>query len=158
MRFKTARNVFSRIYQNVIVNERKEVNFWILIFFILTFAAARLIVYFLPGVYLSVKEIHIHHFSYGIFILAIVGFLALNDVHHRKRRVYGSLYGVGLALAMDEFGIWISLNDNYWVRHSYDAALLTIAILALFVYFDNFWRLIFDTFFKRYQEETKKYN
>jgi hypothetical protein len=86
----------------------------------------------------------------------MVGFLALNDWHHRKRRSFGSMYGVGLALAMDEFAIWINLDDNYWVRHSYDAALITIALLLLLVYFDNFWRLIINTFFKKVSDEQRQ--
>jgi len=142
------------IYNKVIANEKDEVNFWILIAFIITFVLSRLTVYFTPWLYVTIGTTHIHHFSYGFFILAIVGLFALNDVHHKKRRSFGTMYGIGLALIMDEFGIWIHLDDNYWVRHSYDAILVTLAILLLLVYFDNFWRLLLKKFSSKQLDES----
>jgi hypothetical protein len=148
MKLRTIASLLHRIYRNVIVEEKKEVNFWILISFLFTFIASRLVVYFLPWLHLSINNTHIHHFSYGFFIMAIIGLLAMNDWHHRKRRIFGSLYGAGLALAMDEFAVWIHLDADYWVRHSYDAIVITATVLILLVYFDNFWQLIIRTFFK----------
>ena len=140
--------IFKVVYKKVIANQKDEVNFWILMFFIFTFTLSRITIYYLPSLYIHVRHVHIHHFAYGILILAVVGLLALNDLHRKKIRTMGAFYGIGLALAMDEFGMWIRLDDNYWLRHSYDAIFVTTAILILLVYFENFWRKIFHIIFR----------
>ncbi len=40
------------------------------------------------------------------------------------------LYGVGLALVCDEFGMWVRLRAQYWERLSYDAVAVVTGILA----------------------------
>jgi len=34
------------------------------------------------------------------------------------------VYGVGLALTFDEFGMWVHLGGPYWQRASFDAVVL----------------------------------
>jgi hypothetical protein len=41
------------------------------------------------------------------------------------------VYGVGLALTFDEFGMWIHLGGPYWQRASYDAVVVVASVLAL---------------------------
>lgn len=44
------------------------------------------------------------------------------------------LYGVGAALTLDEFALWLNLEDVYWQRQgraSIDAVLLFGALLAI---------------------------
>jgi hypothetical protein len=141
-------SIICTVYTRIISNQKDEVNFWVLIFFILTFSTSRFVVYFFPDLYLNVRHVHIHHYAYGVLILAVVGLLALNDLHKRFCRTYGALYGIGLGLAMDEFGMWIHLRDDYWLRHSYDAIFVTGAFLILIVYFDQFWIRLFKRIFR----------
>lgn len=125
-----------------IVIRTQNVNFWILISFLPTFVGARLIVYHFPELFLEVKGVHIHHLTYGIFLLAIAGILSLNLYSWRWKITSAIIYGIGLALAFDEFGMWIHLEDNYWVRQSYDAIIILVAILFNAVYLSFFWRRV----------------
>lgn len=111
--------------------------------FLVTFLIARLFVYLilghlLPNFFLVVRGVHIHHFTYGVFILAIVGLYALlirPDVHTRMFRTITMAYGIGLALTFDEFGMWIRLKDDYWVRQSYDAVIIVTLVLINLAYY-----------------------
>lgn len=40
-------------------------------------------------------------------------------------------YGVGLALALDEFGMWLHFGGSFWQRVSYDAITIVGNILLL---------------------------
>ena len=106
--------------------------------FLLTFIAARLLVILImarkiPDLFLHVGGTHVHHLNYGIFLLAGVGgFLLFRPQGHR--RLLAMLYGIGLALTFDEFGIWLRLGGSYWQRASWDAVCVIAAGLALFAY------------------------
>lgn len=111
--------------------------------FLVTFAVARLFVYLvlghlLPNFFLTIRGVHIHHFTYGVFILAGVGLFALlrrPDVATRLYHAMTMIYGIGLGLTFDEFGMWIRLKDDYWVRQSYDAIIIvTLVLLNLAFY------------------------
>jgi hypothetical protein len=137
-------------------HNRKVISIVLSSFFI-TFFVARLYVYLVlehlaPNLFLVVRGVHIHHFTYGFFILAVTGFYLLI-----KRPEFGSrafawaalAYGVGLALAVDEFGMWVRLKDGYWVRQSYDAVVVVALLLinlaywkSLLVWFKEFGQLL----------------
>src|SRR5689334_2210245 len=103
--------------------------------FVLTFMLARIIVLLImtrrmPDLFLYVGQTHVHHLNYGIFMLAAVGgWLLFTPARTARARMIATLlYGVGLALTFDEFGMWLHLDQAYWQRSSYDAV---IAIAAL---------------------------
>src|SRR6266550_3583682 len=41
------------------------------------------------------------------------------------------IYGIGLGLTFDEFGMWLHLNGDYWQRASFDAIVVLAATLCL---------------------------
>ena len=45
--------------------------------------------------------------------------------------VAAAVYGVGLALTFDEFGLWVHLGGSYWQRASFDAVVVIGALLTL---------------------------
>jgi hypothetical protein len=105
--------------------------------FIITFALARSVaVLMLLGrmsdIYLHFGGTHVHHLNYGIFILSglCAYFIFLNPDPRAIARA-AALYGIGLALTFDEFGMWLHLDDAYWQRASFDAMVLIAAILGL---------------------------
>lgn len=99
----------------------------ILVSFLFTFIAARLLVFLImarliPDLYLYVGDVHVHHLNHGIFLLAGVGaWLLLVPAGKRARSIIAGVYGVGLALTFDEFGMWLHLGGSYWQRASWDA-------------------------------------
>lgn len=119
----------------------KEIPFLILVSFLATFAISRLIAYLFPNLFLSINDTHIHHFAYGIILLALTNLVLLTQPRSRPTRLKMSLiYGFSLGLAFDEFLMWIQLEDNYWNRGIPDAITVITLILLNIVYFDDFWK------------------
>ena len=105
--------------------------------FLLTFIAARMLVIGimarrLPDLFLHLGGTHVHHLDYGIFLLAGVGaLLLLAGLSPPERLVVAWLYGVGLALTFDEFGMWLHLGGGYWQRASFDAMTVLVGLLVI---------------------------
>jgi hypothetical protein len=101
--------------------------------------AARIIVFLIlarriPDLYLYVGGTHVHHLNYGIFLLSGVGaYLLLARPANQSLRWISWLYGIGLALTFDEFGMWLHLGGSYWQRASFDAVVVIAAFLTLLV-------------------------
>jgi hypothetical protein len=117
--------------------------------FILTFAFLRGLTYGIRYHLLPVHNVvlhgglHIHHFVWGIFLLIIVGFLLLNLDQARWHPWLGIPFGIAAALVIDEFALWLNLEDVYWAaqgRISIDLAIIVGAILGLYYAADCFWK------------------
>jgi hypothetical protein len=108
----------------------------ILLVFLVTFVCSRVVVFLimarkLPDLFLYVGGTHVHHLNYGLLLLVAVGaWLLLRPP--QNFRWPAILYGVGLALTFDEFGMWLHLGGSYWQRASWDAVVVVAAVLALF--------------------------
>src|SRR5580692_9461482 len=83
---------------------------------------------------------HIHHMTFGIVSLLIVGYLwvlQLGTQEHpspRLSRITSFLFGAGAALTLDEFALWLNLEDDYWTskgRESIDAVVAFGSVLAM---------------------------
>ena len=78
---------------------------------------------------------------FGIIILLVVGYgwlcdigVGTDDSSVLLSRLMAILYGVGAALTLDEFALWLNLEDVYWApqgRASIDAVILFGALLAI---------------------------
>jgi len=140
--------MIKKIINIFIVSKRKDVSFIIFFTFIVTFLIARMLVHliminYLPEwLMLNINGVHIHHLTYGIILLSVAGFLALIDENRKHLYKISILYGIGLGLSFDEFGMWLHLEDNYWMRTSYDAIIVLCALFLNIIYFDFFWRKI----------------
>lgn len=132
MFFKTLQNPTSRQLIGIIISA-----------FLFTFSISRLYVYLVlghwaPNLFLTIKGVHIHHFTYGVVILGITGlYLILKrpEVNSRVFHLATWFYGIGLGLTFDEFGMWIRLEDDYWIRQSYDAVIIVILLLLNIAYY-----------------------
>ena len=107
----------------------------VLLSFMLTFVLARLVsilmtLHRMPNIYLHVRDTHVHHLNYGIFLLAGVGAYLLFSSGPAAPAA-AVIYGVGLGLTFDEFGMWLNLNGDYWQRASFDAIVVLAATLGL---------------------------
>lgn len=96
----------------------------------LTVAGARAFSIVLPRVHWEpVPGVHVHHYVYGIFILAIAGYLALIFKGNRATTWIALLYGLGIGLTFDEFGMWMNPPFVRGVRWNTNG--LTIVLFAL---------------------------
>ncbi|MGA7754850.1 MAG: hypothetical protein WCB05_18615 [Candidatus Sulfotelmatobacter sp.] len=113
--------------------------------FFLTFAGVRAVVYGVlhqipPFHFVQMEGRHIHHLVFGIIILLLVGYgwlcefgVGTDGSSIFVGRLMSILYGVGAALTLDEFALWLNLKDVYWSREgrsSFDAIILFGALLA----------------------------
>jgi hypothetical protein len=113
--------------------------------FLGAFAAARAVTHAIrdgvgPFGNISAGGRHIHHMTFGIVGLLGTGYAWLNEFGtgaadgRRASRITAVLYGVGSALTLDEFALWLNLEDDYWSkegRESIDAVVIFGSLLAL---------------------------
>jgi len=108
--------------------------------FILTFIASRVMVILImdqkvPDFFFHVGKTHVHHLNYGIFTLSGVGAYLLFRRPSGKHLTYATIvYGIGLGLTFDEFGMWVHLGGSYWQGTSLDAVVIIAAALGLIAY------------------------
>jgi hypothetical protein len=72
----------------------------------------------------------------GMLLVLLTGYLSIILGEHAPTRVLAPLFGVGAALVLDEFALWLQLADVYWDqqgRESIDAIVIAggTAILVL---------------------------
>lgn len=126
-------------------NRRKERQLFSTGSFFLTFAAVRGITHAIRAERGPFKNItpggrHIHHMTFGITGLLAVGYLWLLEIgtneQHSASLATAAVYGSGAALTLDEFALWLNLEDDYWNkqgRESIDAVVLFGSLLTLSV-------------------------
>lgn len=141
-------NELSRLYQRDIIDAGKQPQFFILVAFLVTFLIVRAITHAIRDQRgwllrnISFGDTHVHHLVWGILLLLITGYLGIALEPSTGREPLALLFGVGAALTLDEFALWLHLEDVYWAkegRRSVDAVIVTAVILGLFVLGQPFW-------------------
>lgn len=139
-------------YEKLIRKYKNGTPFVIFASFLIIFCLSRLWVQLaMRGIILdsftdNVDGVHIHHFAYGIFLTAIVGYLAFvlpRHIFEAWKIKLAALFGIGLGWTFDEFGMWMRLRDDYWMRQSYDAIIIISAVFVNVVYLADFWANFF---------------
>ena len=105
-----------------------------LLSFIFSFIAARLFTTFFPSVVLINNGIHIHHFWFGIILVAIGGWLGISNDDKEINRVAAIFYGAGGGLIVDEVGLLLTF-DNYWTSLTYSFLIVFLAIIIVLMFF-----------------------
>jgi hypothetical protein len=81
--------------------------------------------------------VHIHHLVFGIGLLLFCGFMAFAaPLASPWWHLIAIGFGVGAGFTLDEFALWVRLQDVYWTeegRSSFDAVVATVAFAALVV-------------------------
>lgn len=76
--------------------------------------------------------LHIHHLVFGIVLLLLAGFLAISlQPDSPWLELLAALFGIGAGLTLDEFALWLYLDDVYWSeegRRSVDAVIFAAII------------------------------
>jgi hypothetical protein len=90
-----------------------------------------------PGSVVSDSGVHVHHLVFGIVAMmgaGTLGFLASG--HSPWAEICALVFGIGAGLTIDEFALWVYLEDVYWAeegRSSIDATVIAAALMLLVV-------------------------
>jgi uncharacterized membrane protein len=130
--------------EHILANNRQGV-FLVLVGFILSFAFIRMSTRLMrspkvpwwPGSVVSDSGVHLHHLVFGIVTMMIAGTLGF-AAHGGSpwAEICGFFFGVGAGLTIDEFALWVYLDDVYWAeegRSSIDATVIAAAAMGLVV-------------------------
>jgi hypothetical protein len=129
------------VYQDWIVETGKQPELFLLLAFLVTFGFIRTSAHMIraqvkwwPG-NVSVGGTHVHHLVWGILLMLVVGYVAIAIApDHPGREILAVLFGIGAALTLDEFALWLNLEDVYWSdkgRRSIDAVIVAGAVAGL---------------------------
>ncbi|HEU0019759.1 MAG TPA: hypothetical protein VFQ14_05655 [Thermoleophilaceae bacterium] len=85
-----------------------------------------------PGNVETSSGLHIHHLVWGILTIMLTGFLAFSfQPDSPWIEILAVAFGVGCGLTLDEFALWLHLEDVYWSeegRSSVDAVIIAVLI------------------------------
>jgi hypothetical protein len=117
---ETARALRAAVHEELDAGQRSALYSWLS--FTGTFATLRGITWSIragkgPFGNLSVGGEHLHHYMWGIGMLAGVGAIGVHGTEEqRKHPALAVSYGSGLALIVDEFALLLDLRDVYWAK------------------------------------------
>jgi hypothetical protein len=90
-----------------------------------------------PGSVKTKGGLHLHHLVWGIVLLLTTGFLDfVLKPGSPWNEIFAAGFGVGAGLTLDEFALWIHLEDVYWTeegRISLDAVVVAALLGGLIV-------------------------
>jgi hypothetical protein len=141
------------LYRKHFGDRRRERQLFSTGSFLLTFATTRAVTHAIRAERGPFKNVtgpggrHIHHMTFGILGLLGVGYLWMLEIGideaGRASRLTSSVYGSGAALTLDEFALWLNLEDVYWTqqgRESIDAVVLFGSLLSISLLGKGFFR------------------
>jgi hypothetical protein len=138
-----AASIFSDFWNDQILANEKQGLFLVLVGFILSFSFIRMStrlmrsprVTWWPGSVVSDSGVHLHHLVFGIVTMMIAGTLGLAALGQSPyTEICAFLFGIGAGLTIDEFALWVYLDDVYWAeegRASIDATVIAAAGMML---------------------------
>ncbi|HEY2954835.1 MAG TPA: hypothetical protein VGK89_06270 [Candidatus Eisenbacteria bacterium] len=144
------------LYRRHFRDARRERLFLSSASFFVTFGAARLLTHWSRALdypfRVVIGQIHVHHLVWGIMLLLLAGYSWMildaegpNGRSLRIGRLNAALYGAGAALTLDEFALWLNLEDVYWEREgraSIDAVMLFGALISAGLWGGPFFRAV----------------
>jgi hypothetical protein len=89
-----------------------------------------------PGSIKSEGGLHVHHLVFGIVLLLTTGFVLALQPDSPAREIVAACFGIGAGLTLDEYALWLHLDDVYWAeegRRSVDAVVIATLIAGLLV-------------------------
>jgi hypothetical protein len=138
----TTATVFGDFYNRIAEHELQGL-YLVLIGFILSFAFIRMSTRLMrspkvpwwPGSIVSDSGVHLHHLVFGIVTMmaaGAAGFAAFGNSPWTE--ICAFAFGIGAGLTIDEFALWVYLDDVYWAkegRASIDATVIAAALMML---------------------------
>jgi hypothetical protein len=139
----TSASILSEFWHDQLVEHERQALFLVLVGFLGSFVFIRLSARFgrsprvpwWPGSVVSEGGVHLHHLVWGICLMLAGGALgfALFD-SSPWFEVCAAVFGIGAGLTIDEFALWVHLEDVYWAREgrsSIDAGVIAGGIMLL---------------------------
>ena len=141
---------FGDVYRHEIIDAHKQPQFFMLVSFLVTFTLVRVITHAIRAgrmthIFRNVSTkggTHLHHLVPGILLLLVSGYLGIGLAPDYHREPHAILFGIGAALTLDEFALWLHLKDDYWAREgrqSVDAVIIAATVLSLGLLGASFW-------------------
>lgn len=88
-----------------------------------------------PGSVRTSSGLHIHHLVWGISLLLLSGFIGYATEYQSPwMHITAVMFGIGAGLTLDEFALWLHLEDVYWAkegRASLDAVVLAATFATI---------------------------
>jgi hypothetical protein len=145
----------TRAYDHRIQAPGKELHFLILIAFVCSFSFIRTSAHMIraqvswwPGNVETKSGTHVHHLVWGILLLLAMGYLGIaTDLGSPWLELVAIAFGIGMGLTLDEFALWLNLEDVYWQqkgRQSIDAVIVTTSLLLVALLGLQFWIDVWD--------------
>jgi hypothetical protein len=138
----TTASILTAFWDQLVEHEEQGL-FLVLAGFILSFAFIRMSTRLMrspkvpwwPGSVVSDSGVHLHHLVFGIVTMMVAGTLGFSAFGGSPwTEVFAFFFGVGAGLTIDEFALWVYLDDVYWAeegRSSIDATVIAAAGMAL---------------------------
>jgi hypothetical protein len=139
----TTASFISNFWHDQIVANDEQGLFFVLVGFLVSFGFIRMSTRLMrsprvpwwPGSVVSDGGVHIHHLVFGIWLMIGAGTLGFWFFGQEPWfEICAALFGVGVGLTVDEFALWVHLDDVYWTeegRSSIDAAVISAAAMGL---------------------------
>jgi hypothetical protein len=136
----------SDFWSDQVAGEHRSGVFLVLAGFIISFAFIRMStrlmrsprVAWWPGSVVSDSGVHIHHLVFGICLMMISGSVAFASSGTSPWfEISAAFFGIGAGLTIDEFALWVYLDDVYWAqegRKSVDATVIAAAGMLLLLF------------------------
>ena len=87
-----------------------------------------------PGSIKTEGGLHVHHLVFGIVLLIAMGFVLALQPSSPWFELVAAGFGIGAGLTLDEYALWLHLDDVYWAeqgRRSVDAVIIAALIGGL---------------------------
>jgi hypothetical protein len=87
-----------------------------------------------PGSVTTEGGLHVHHLVFGIVLMLLAGFVMALQPGSPWFELTAGAFGIGAGLTLDEFALWLHLEDVYWAeqgRRSVDAVVVATIIGGL---------------------------
>jgi hypothetical protein len=87
-----------------------------------------------PGSVKTEGGLHVHHLVFGIVLLLAMGFALALQPPSPWLEIFAAGFGIGAGLTLDEYALWLHLEDVYWAeegRRSVDAVVIAALLGGL---------------------------
>jgi lysyl-tRNA synthetase class 2 len=135
-------SIISDFWNDQLVEHGRQWVFLVLLGFVGSFAFIRMSTRLMrspkvpwwPGS-IETGGVHVHHLVFGIVLMMAAGTISFGGF--ATDVIYGIcalFFGIGAGLTIDEFALWVHLDDVYWAeegRSSIDATVLSVGALGL---------------------------